>query len=80
MKKLNEKALGLSLGITFGAGMLITGLISLTGYGVEIVNLIGTVYKGFKPSILGSLIGGVYGFIDGFIGGYLISWLYNYFS
>tara|TARA_Y100000310_G_C20110733_1_gene546972 strand:+ start:183 stop:422 length:240 start_codon:yes stop_codon:yes gene_type:complete len=78
--ELNKKAFGLSLGITFGVGFLILGLISLTGYGVELVDLVGKGYIGYSSSVLGSLIGGIYGFVDGFIGGYLIAWLYNKFN
>jgi hypothetical protein len=75
--KLNIKKLGLSLGIVVALGMFAGGLISMAGYGTEIINLIGTVYRGYNASIMGSIIGAVYGFIDGFIGGVLIAWIYN---
>jgi hypothetical protein len=80
MKELNKKALGLSVGIVAGIGIFITGLISISGYGSELVDLIGKAYVGYDSSFLGSLIGLVYGFVDGFIGGYLIAWLYNKFN
>jgi hypothetical protein len=75
--KLDVKRLGLSFGITFGAGMFILGLVSMGGYGSEIVRLIGTAYVGFNSTFLGSIIGGIYGFIDGLVGGALIAWIYN---
>tara|TARA_Y100000034_G_scaffold115172_1_gene152045 strand:- start:176 stop:415 length:240 start_codon:yes stop_codon:yes gene_type:complete len=78
--ELNKKALGLSLGVVTGVGIFLVGLIGMTGYGVEIVNLIGKGYIGYSASVLGSVIGAVYGFIDGFVGGYLIAWLYNKFQ
>jgi len=78
--KLDVKALGLSLGITWGASVLIVGIMSmLFNWGTDIVNFLSTYYIGYKATFLGSLIGGIWGFVDAGIGGVIIAWLYNKF-
>ncbi|MBB72559.1 MAG: hypothetical protein CMF50_09200 [Legionellales bacterium] len=74
-------SLGLALGITWGLGMLITGLFgTYTGYGLGFVNAMGSVYIGFDATLVGSFLGLVWGFADAFIAGVIIGWLYNLFS
>jgi len=76
--KLNIKAFGLSLGIIWGAGILIMAITAmLFGYGDLFVKAIGSVYIGYKATILGSIIGAIWGFIDAGIGGVVIACLYN---
>ncbi len=78
---LNEKALGLSGGILWGAVMLVTTWASvLWGYGTAFLGVMADVYPGFSVSWGGSIVGAVYGFIDGFIGLYLLAWIYNKFE
>jgi len=75
------KKLALTFGILWGASTLILGLICmLTGWGIDLVEILGSVYIGYDSTVLGSIIGGAWGFADGFIGGYLIAWLYNKIS
>jgi len=78
MVKLDLKAFGLSLGIVWGFAMLILGLINL-GYhwGSGIVEVMSTLYIGYKPTVLGSITGGIWGFLDAGIGGVVMAWLYN---
>lgn len=81
MKKMNVKALGLALGITWGLGMLILGLGAAwfdlwSGW----MAMMGEAYVGFDATIGGAIIGFVWGFIDGLIGGVVIAWLYNRLS
>ena len=72
MAKLDVKALGLALGIIWGACVLIMGLLATAcGYGAGFVEGMGSLYIGYKATVLGSLIGGVIGFIDAGIGGLL---------
>lgn len=79
--RLSVLGLGLALGTTWALSMLILGLAQWHfGYGGAWVQLLGTVYVGYGPTILGSLFGLVWGFVDGFIGGVVIAWLYNKFS
>ncbi len=81
MAKLDVKAMGLSLGITWGICVLSMGLADMTsGWGGTFVRALGTFYIGYKPTIIGSIIGGIWGFIDMGIGGIVIAWLYNKFA
>ena len=80
MTKLNVKALALGLGISFGIYMLFLGLVSMFGWGIEIVNTLSSFYIGFEPSVLGAIIGAIWGFFDGLVGGAIIAFVYNYFE
>jgi hypothetical protein len=70
---------GVAWGVAISSGMLFLGLLgALFGYGVDMVNMIGTVYWGYEPTLPGAVIGGAYGFVDGFIGGVIIAAVYNW--
>ena len=78
---LNAKSFGLAGGILWGALILIITLIATnTNYGAEFLNLLASIYPGYKITYLGSIIGLIYGFIDGFVGCYIFAWLYNKFE
>ncbi len=77
--KLNPKALGLSLGILGGVVFFLWTLVAAyTGYGLELLELLITIYPGYSVTAAGALIGFIYCFLDGFVGGYLIAYLYNW--
>lgn len=78
--KVNGNALGLSFGVVSGFAVLLMSVFAMNNYGVEMVQLIGTVYPGYDASIKGAALGLVYGFLDGYIGGLIIAWLYNKFN
>jgi hypothetical protein len=76
--KLNPKNFGLAVGIVWGGGLLVWTLIaSNNGWGAELLELLGTAYRGLEVTPQGAVTGGIWGFVDGFIGGYLIAWVYN---
>ena len=78
---LNAKSFGLAGGILWGVFVLIMTLIATsTNYGAEFLNLLASIYPGYKINYLGSLTGLIYGFIDGFTGCYIFAWLYNKFE
>ena len=78
MNKLNIKALGLTLGIIWGSGILFLGLMStFWNWGLGFVTLMGSVYIGYNSTLGGTLIGTIWGFCDGTICGLLIGWIYN---
>ena len=81
MKKMDVKALALSVGIVWGASTLIIGL-GATWFGTytDVVEFMGRGYKGFDATVGGSIIGGIWGFVDAAIGGLLVAWLYNKFA
>ncbi len=76
--ELNVKAMALTIGILWGASVLLMGIVAMRGFGANFVEALGTVYLGFAPTFTGSIIGGVHGFVEGTIGGALIAWLYNH--
>lgn len=76
--KLNAKALGLTLGIIWGACVFIMTIISIpTGYGGLVLAGVKSVYPGYTIGVGGAFVGLILGFIDGFICGYLIAFVYN---
>ena len=81
MNKLNPMAVGLALGITWAAVVIILGFSTMFfDYGTRWMVLLSTVYIGYMPTLTGSIVGGLWAFVDAFIGGYVIAWLYNKFS
>ena len=81
--KLNAKALGLSLGIIWGAAILLVTFASLLtagSYGVKFLYGIASIYPGYSISYIGALIGLAYGFVDAFIAGWLVAVIYNFFA
>ncbi|MDY6863307.1 MAG: bacteriophage holin [Thermodesulfobacteriota bacterium] len=75
---LNILSLGLSLGITWAAGIFFLGIMAwLLDWGTAIVEISSALYIGYKATPLGIMIGTVWAFVDGFIGGVIIAWLYN---
>jgi len=81
MAKLDVKALGLTLGIVWGGSLLVMGLVAMSsGYGTGFVASVGSLYVGYKPTLVGSLAGAGLGFLDAGIGGLIIAWLYNKLS
>ena len=85
--RLNSKAVGLGLGLLFGAGLFIaTNWLVLMGglsgsHGDQVVGphlqLLSQFFIGYKVSFLGSIIGFAYGFVVGTLGGSFIAWIYN---
>lgn len=77
---LKPKALGLAAGLLWGGGCFFAGLTAIFGWGDRFVEVMGDIYLGYSPGIIGALIGGIWGFIDAFIGGFLLALLYNFFA
>jgi len=70
--------LAMAAGIVNGLGALILGwLAGAYNFGVPIVHLMGTIYKGYAPGFEGALWGGLWGFIEAFIAALIFGWLYN---
>lgn len=79
--RLSPLAFGLSLGVVWGACVLIMGLLAhYLSYGTEFVGAMKVVYIGYEPSILGAVIGSAFGFVDALVIGAVIAWLYNIFA
>ena len=76
--KLNVKAFGLTCGLVWGLGLffLTWWIIAFDGATGD-PTFIGSLYRGYTLSPIGSLIGLVWAFVDGAIGGVIFAWLYN---
>ncbi len=78
MKKISVKGLALGLGITWASGVFLAGILAPFGFAKGFVNVVSSVYLGYKPGLVGALIGGGWAFIDGAIGGAMIAFIYNW--
>lgn len=77
---LNTKALGIALGLAWGAAILCVGLCHLVwpAYGGAFLDLVSSVYPGYRVGGFGSVIvGTLYAFVDGAVCGMIIGWVYN---
>jgi hypothetical protein len=62
----------------WGLVMLLTTFFAVNaGYGIDWLNMMGSMYPGYTISKTGCLVGLFYGFVDGFIFMYLFGWIYN---
>jgi hypothetical protein len=79
--KIDAKALALALGIIWGTGVLIVGMVNLLwpNYGAPVLELLASIYPGYKgTSTLGSVITAtLYSAVDAAIFGLVLGWLYN---
>lgn len=77
--RLSVKGLALALGLTWAAGVFVLGLVGAVGWGRELIDVLGSVYLGFRPTPIGILVGAVWAFVDGTLAGVVVAWLYNRF-
>ena len=79
--RLDPLRLGLAVGVVWAFGVVfLAAWVVVLGLGKPAMDLVGSLYIGYAPTLLGADIGGVWGFIDGFIGGLLVGWVYNWLS
>ena len=82
--KIDVRALGFSLALLWGGGILVTGIANLIWptYGLGFLEVLASVYPGYQgtASFAQVLVGTLYGVLDGFVGGLVLGWLYNLFS
>ena len=79
MKKLDVKALALSIGVTWGLSILFLGWLASFGWRGSFVEILSSYYIGYSATFFGGIIGGLWAFVDGVIGGLLIGFFYNLF-
>jgi len=77
MKKLDVKVVAMAVGITWSISMLFLGWVAIFGWGKALVELLSSLYIGYKPTLLGGIVGCVWGLIDGAIGGAIFALIYN---
>lgn len=78
--RLNEKLLGIVLGVILGFGLFAATLILVLKGGPnpgEHLGLLAQFFPGYSITYLGCLVGFVYAFIVGFVIGFVIGAVYN---
>ncbi len=79
--KLDIKGMAITLGLVWGAAVLLVGIANLIwpNYGQAFLELVASIYPGYTAGAgVGQLIvGTLYGLVDGAVGGAVIAWLYN---
>lgn len=76
----NPTALGSALGLLWGGGMAVLGLVSRIGWGTKLQEVFESIYVGYDKTNVGIAIGALWGFLDAFVAGILLGWLYNLFD
>jgi hypothetical protein len=77
--RLSVKGLALALGLAWGGGVFVLGLAGAVGWGRGLIDALGSLYLGFRPTPVGIVVGALWAFVDGALGGMVIAWLYNRF-
>ena len=80
MNTLNIRALTLSLGMTWGLGILFLGWVSIFGWGIDVVDVLSSFYLGYNATFVGAIIGAIWAFVDGAITGLFIGFFYKLFA
>lgn len=79
--RLSVGAMAVTLGVLWGAGVLIVGLANVAwpGYGGEFLQVLASIYPGYKGTtgVGQTLIGSLYGLVDAAVAGALFAWVYN---
>lgn len=76
--KLDVSAFAITCSLILGLGLFFITwwVIAFEGASPD-PTLIGTIYRGYSFSPMGSVIGLIWGLADGLIGGAIFAWLYN---
>ena len=69
--------LGIAIGVLWSVSVFFAGIVAIGGWGVALVNVLGSLYIGYDASILGAVIGAVWAFVDGLVAGVIVAWIYN---
>jgi hypothetical protein len=76
--KLDIKACAIACALVWGSGVLLgTWWIIILDGAQEGIPLLGSIYRGYTITPVGSLIGLAWAVVDGLIGGAIFAWLYN---
>ncbi len=82
--KLDIKGMAITLGLVWGAAVLLVGIAHLIwpNYGQAFLELVASIYPGYTAgaSVGQLIVGTFYGLVDGAVGGAMIAWLYNLFA
>ena len=76
---INIKCFTVAAGLGWAVACFIFGLTSSMDWGLGFVNVLSSIYIGYKPGFLGAIIGAIWGFFGGAVHGFLLSFFYNFF-
>ena len=80
-KKIKIKGFVLAAGLSMALFLFFLAVFAMYfDWGTEVVNLIGTVYKGYTSNWGGAVIGGIWAFVDIGIGAAIFAFIYNKLS
>jgi hypothetical protein len=79
MTKINPNGLGLSAAILSGLGMLVMGILAMSGIYLEAFEMMKAWHIWFDASVGGIALGILEAGVFSYIVGYLLGWLYNKF-
>lgn len=77
MQKCQIVPLGVAIGVLWAFYVFTIGIAAMFDWGTVLVNALGSLYIGYRASVIGAVIGAAWAFIDGFIAGVIIAWVYN---
>jgi len=79
--KLNVKALAITAGVIWAAGVFLVALVNLTwpSYGQEFLQAVASIYPGYRATsgFGGAIVGALYALVDAAIAGAIFAWIYN---
>ena len=80
--RISPMALGVTLGVVWGASMGIIGTLHalIPDYGSDFLKMMASLYPGILDSgtMPGSVAGILCGLVDGFLVGFVVAWVYNF--
>ncbi|MBT3324567.1 hypothetical protein HN681_00280 [archaeon] len=75
---IDKKRWALAGSLLWGGAVLLLGLLATgLGYGLKMVEVLGSVYLGYSATWFGTFIGTVWALVDMFVGIYILIWLYE---
>lgn len=78
MYRIDAIRFGLAGGLVSGLICFVLTLIALaSGFGIDALNVLRSLFIGYEVSVFGSLLAGIYGFMLGFAELYAIAFIYN---
>jgi hypothetical protein len=77
MNKCQPLALGIAIGVLWAVYVFFAGIFATFGWGVALVETLGSFYIGYGASVIGAIIGAIWAFVDGFVAGVIIAEVYN---
>ncbi len=78
MEKINVRAFGLALGISWGGLIFILGILNMLFFwGNLLLRLMSMVYIGYRPTVLGNIFSAIWAFIYASLFGFFLAWIYN---